>query len=248
MKNSSWKENEQKEIKHFSELSETQEDTWYGNKTGAGQRRIDIRLDLVRQILNPCPGQRILEVGCGHGLFTERLIHLEAKVYPFDLCFPLISAANKRKGNHRVHYNVASAHLLPFKTNSMDYVVGNAILHHLNVQTALNECFRVLKSGGSILFFEPNMVNPQNALSKNIPFLKKLFQESPEETAFFRWSIKKQIEEAGFKNIRVTPFDFLYPLTPTSFIHLIEKIGNVLEKIPLIKEIAGSLILFGKKI
>lgn len=247
MKNTSWKENEKREIEHFSALIDNQEDTWYGNKTVAGQRRIDIRLDLIRQILNPLSEQRILEVGCGHGLFTERLIRLGASVFPFDLCFPLISAANKRKGNHSLQYSVASAHLLPFKTNSMDFVVGNAILHHLNVQAALDECHRVLKPGGSLLFFEPNMVNPQNALSKNVPFLKKLFQESPEETAFFRWSIKKQIEEAGFINVRVTPFDFLYPLTPKPFIQLAEKIGKILEITPLIKEIAGSLILFGKK-
>lgn len=247
MKTTSWKENEKNEIKHFSELISSVHDCWYGNKTKAGQRRIDIRLELTQRILKPAAQHRILEVGCGHGLFTERLVQLESKIFPFDLCFALIQEANKRKGNNRVVNSVASAHQLPYKNDSFDYVIGNAILHHLDVPISLREYYRVLKPGGVCLFFEPNMMNPQNAISKNVPFLKKFFQESPNETAFFRWAVKKQFEKAGFNNAAATPFDFLYPLTPPSCITFVEKVGNILEKIPILKEFAGSLILYGTK-
>ena len=71
-----------------------------------------------------------------------------------------------------------------------DAVVGSSVLHHLDVAQALRECFRVLKPEGVICFTEPNMLNPQIALQKNISFLKKRLGDSPDETTFFRWQIQ----------------------------------------------------------
>jgi hypothetical protein len=48
-------------------------------------------------------------------------------------------------------------------------------------------------------------------------------------------------------NISVTPFDFLHPATPKKLINFIKNLGELLEKMPLIKEFSGSLLIYGRK-
>ncbi len=70
---------------------------------------------------------------------------------------------------------------------------------------------------------------------------------SPDETAFFRWQITRLMREACFTEIAITPLDWLHPATPSGVIKLAQKIGAVLEKTPLIREIVGSLYIFGQR-
>jgi len=120
-------------------------------------------------------------------------------------------------------------------------------LHHLDIEQALKEFNRTLKPGGTLFFTEPNMANPQVLLQKNIPFFKKLAGDSPDETAFFRPSLKKAFEKYQFKEIQIIPFDFLHPQTPSVCIPLIKRMGDFLENLPLLREIAGSLYITAEK-
>jgi ubiquinone/menaquinone biosynthesis C-methylase UbiE len=137
---------------------------------------------------------------------------------------------------------------MPFRASTFDAVVGSSILHHLDIIPALREINRVLKDCGRISFAEPNMMNPQIMLQKNIPLLKKFLGDSPDETAFFRWRLYELLKKEGFSEINITPFDFLHPMTPTSLIGLVNRTGMFLEKTPLLKEISGSLIISAVKL
>jgi hypothetical protein len=55
------------------------------------------------------------------------------------------------------------------------------------------------------------------------------------------------MEDTGFKNVRIFPYDFLHPVTPKPLIGLVNSIGKIIEKIPVLKEIAGSVIIYGEK-
>jgi hypothetical protein len=46
-----------------------------------------------------------------------------------------------------------------------------------------------LKSGGTIYFTEPNMLNPQIAIQKNVSWVKRKLGDSPDETAFLSLAI-----------------------------------------------------------
>lgn len=115
------------------------------------------------------------------------------------------------------------------------------------MEIALNEIFRTLKPLGKIVFAEPNMLNPQILIQKNIPFVKAWLGDSPDETAIVRWRLAKTLKEIGFINIKIFPYDFLHPATPGSLIHIVNDIGRIIEKIPIFKEIAGSLIIYAQK-
>ena len=121
--------------------------------------------------------------------------------------------------------------------------MGSSVLHHLEIKEALHEIYRVLKSGGTIYFTEPNMLNPQIAIQKNIPWIKRKLGDSPDETAFFRWPLQRSLERTGFRDVRIDPFDFLHPKTPPSIVNRLNALGRFFERMPVASEFAGSLYI-----
>jgi ubiquinone/menaquinone biosynthesis C-methylase UbiE len=72
---------------------------------------------------------------------------------------------------------------MPFADGSFDVAYGSSILHHLNLDDALAEVFRVLRPGGRIAFTEPNILNPQVTIMFRLGLTKKYFGVSPDEMA-----------------------------------------------------------------
>jgi hypothetical protein len=114
-------------------------------------------------------------------------------------------------------------------------------LHHLDIKPALEKIFNLLKPGGIMSFAEPNMLNPQIFIQKNVPWIKERVGDSPDETAFVRWSLHKLLSQIGFTNVEIIPFDWLHPATPPTLIPTIARIGSLFEKMPVVREFAGSL-------
>jgi hypothetical protein len=48
---------------------------------------------------------------------------------------------------------------------------------------------------------------------------------------------------AGFEALEINAFDWLHPNTPERLIDLVDNIGRSIEKIPLLREFAGSLLI-----
>lgn len=235
-----------REINHFTKLPHV----WWGLKTIAGQKRYDNKFTKLLNLCQVKKGSKILEVGCGTGDFTKRLAKIktsETKITAIDITPNLIKLAKKTIKNKKITFKTDSLHSLSFKNNFYDIVCGISILHHVSLKKALKEIYRVLKPGGEIFFTEPNLLNPVIYLGLNIELLREKMEFSPDETAFIRWSLEKEIKKAGFKNVKVLNYDFLHPNTPTSLIPFMDYVGSVAENMPLIKEFSGSLIIHAKK-
>lgn len=193
-------------------------------------------------------GQRVLELGCGTGLFTEMMAVSGASVVATDISAELLELARARvRGVGNVSLVLCDGEALPFRDRSFDAVIGSSILHHLPVESSLREIQRVLSHHGSMVFAEPNMLNPQIAIQKNVPAVKAWLGDSPDETAFVRWRLHRLLRSMGFSEITIEPYDFLHPVTPRVLIPLIEGIGRLTEKIPLLREVAGSLIISARR-
>jgi ubiquinone/menaquinone biosynthesis C-methylase UbiE len=229
------------EIKHGRYLLEKGAGEVWNWESPAGRERWNRRVGMLTCFI--LPESKVLELGCGTGYFTREIIKTGAEITAIDISPDLINAASGSIRASNVKFLVDNAYSMAFKDERFDYIVGSSVLHHLHINSAVTEIYRVLKQGGKIAFTEPNMMNPQIALQKNISFLKRLAGDSPDETAFFRWGLKKLLSEAGFKEVKITPFDFLHPAIPKRLIGAISVIGNYFEKIPVIKEIAGSLYI-----
>jgi len=71
------------------------------------------------------------------------------------------------------------AHNLRFEDESFDFVFGAAILHHLDMVTALNEIHRVLRPDGKILFVEPLDMNPVGKIVRSLTKKARTADEQP---------------------------------------------------------------------
>ena len=188
-------------------------------------------------------GMSVLELGCGTGSFTRELARSSADVTAIDVSPELLEIASAKNSAPNVQYQIQNAYALTYPESAFDSVVGSSVLHHLEIEAAIRDVYRVLKPGGTIYFTEPNMLNPQIAIQKNIPWIKRKLGDSPDETAFFRWSLRRLLERTGYRDVRIDPFDFLHPKTPVALIDHVKTLGQVLEKMPGISEFAGSLYI-----
>jgi len=193
------------------------------------------------------PGMTVLELGCGAGYFTQELARSGADIVAIDVSPELLEIARANCSAPNVRYQIQNAHALSYAEAVFDSVVGSSVLHHLEIEEALREIYRVLKPMGTIYFTEPNMLNPQIAIQKNIPWIKRKLGDSPDETAFVRWPLWRLLEQTGYREVRIDPFDFLHPKTPVALIDHVKAFGRFLENVPVISEFAGSLYIRATK-
>ncbi|HEX4653063.1 MAG TPA: class I SAM-dependent methyltransferase [Candidatus Udaeobacter sp.] len=228
-----------KEIQHGRFLAKHGAGKIWNWESPAGKLRWARRVKMLSEHLGP--GMSVLELGCGTGYFTRELARSGAEIVAIDVSPELLETARVSSSAPNVRYEIQNAYDLSYTDAAFDSVVGSSVLHHLEIQQALREIFRVLKPGGRISFTEPNMLNPQIALQKNVPWIKRKLGDSPDETAFFRWSLRRLLEITGYREVRITPFDFLHPKTPNQLVDRLNSVGRFLESVPVMAEFAGSL-------
>jgi ubiquinone/menaquinone biosynthesis C-methylase UbiE len=234
----------QHEIEHAQYLAGRAGLIWNW-ESPAGKIRWQRRVELLRSSLNN--KMKVLELGCGTGYFTRQLAATGASIIAMDISPQLLAIARGECPAANVEFLLGNAYALELPNSSFDAVVGSSILHHLEITPALAEIYRVLRPGGIVRFTEPNMLNPQIAIQKQVPFIKKALGDSPDETAFFRWPLRRLMQKSRFKAIEITPFDFLHPWLPAAWINIVQSIGELLEHTPIINEIAGSLFIKASK-
>lgn len=99
----------------------------------------------VLELLQPQAGERILDLGCGDGVLTEKLVALGAQVVGIDSSPDMIAAARRRGLDARM----MDARSIAFK-DEFDAVFSNAVLHWVkdDPDAPVAGAFRALKAGG----------------------------------------------------------------------------------------------------
>jgi SAM-dependent methyltransferase len=236
-----------REIEHGRKIADNAESVWFW-ESPAGRRRADRRAELFVERGGLAPGRRALELGCGTGVFLERVARSGAALHGLDLSEDLLARARARLAAlPNVTLDRGNAEALPYPDRHFDAVYGSSVLHHLDLDAALREAHRVLRPGGRVVFAEPNILNPQVLLMFRFPPLKQRFGVSPDEMAFSRFRARRALERAGFVDARVEPFDFLHPSVPARFVERALRVSRALERIPLVREIAGSMLIDARR-
>jgi len=229
------------EIQHGRFLAKHGAGEVWNWESPAGKLRWARRVKMVSGHLKP--GMTILELGCGTGYFTHELAGSGADIVAIDISPELLEIARAKRSGPNIRYEIKDACALTYADAMFDSVVGSSILHHLEIEEALREVYRVLKPSGTIYFTEPNMLNPQIAIQKNIPWIKRRLGDSPDETAFFRWPLRRLLKQTGYRDVQIDPFDFLHPKITVRLIDYLGALGHFLENVPVISEFAGSLYI-----
>jgi 2-polyprenyl-3-methyl-5-hydroxy-6-metoxy-1,4-benzoquinol methylase len=230
------------EIDHGKMLAEGDPELIWGWKTPAGQLRAKRRAQLISSGADLRPGKLVLEIGCGTGMFTEMFAQSGATIMAVDISPALLDKARARGlPVNQVQFLEKSFEDCDLE-GPFDAVIGSSVLHHLEIKSALDKIYSLLKPGGILSFAEPNMINPQVFLERKFSRVQTLFwYVSPDETAFVRWQLQELLLKTGFTGIDITPFDWLHPATPPALINLVSEVGSYLEMTPIVRELAGSL-------
>lgn len=104
--------------------------------------------------IEPC--SKVLEVGCGNGRIFSYLKDKNIEYTGIDNSEKLINIANSNYGDIKnARFMLGSALDLPFVSDSFDYVISVAVLHHIpsddNRTIMMHEAKRVVKSDGQVI-------------------------------------------------------------------------------------------------
>lgn len=122
----------------------------------------DYRDSLLINLVHEKNSKLLLEYGCGTGGNLEFFNDFGFKVSGIDISEEGVKKANQKSVEKQIdaHYYVMDAQKTDFENASFDVVVGNGIVHHLNIEASMKEISRILKDRGVAIFFEPMGHNP----------------------------------------------------------------------------------------
>lgn len=202
----------------------------------------------VRHSFHVLPGESILELGAGSGLWTE---HLSSVLRDEN---PITAAVFNEDLSKQAARNLPNVQVVEVKSleedlqaESFDYVVGTAILCHDRYAENLQALYQLLRPGGQLLFFEANFWNPQVFLKNTIKPIGRWAGNAECEIGMRKYRLMHQTSLQGFTEVDVIPYDIVHPRTPAAAIYALQSISFLLEHLPVVQDLCGTLYIWAKK-
>src|SRR5271168_1074852 len=156
--------------------------TWNAAGYAANAHFVPALGQAVLDLLGPQRGERILDLGCGDGALTEKLVALGASVVGIDNAPDMIAAAQRRGLDARM-MDVRSITFV----NEFDAVFSSAALHWVkdDPDAPIAGAFRALKSGGR---FVGELGGHANVAAITVALLATLERRGvPQAASFIPW-------------------------------------------------------------
>ena len=222
-----------------------------------GPRNVRISLDLINDIV-PLRGARLLDIGCGNGVYTQAMAEQFIEVDAIDVedqRLTLFREQNKRK-NIRIHK--MSGDKLAFPSNAFDAVTAIEVVEHVaDLRSVLDEVHRVLRPGGIFALTTPNRLWPLEQhgfvlggkrlpgwLAPGLVWVPPLHAALSDADAFTLFRLQKVLTRA-----MIPPIGHRYMFPPLDRFedgHLLHKIFDLLSKTPL-RRAAQTIVVVGRK-
>jgi len=107
--------------------------------------------ELAQNVINRIESGILVDLGSGTGFLAIEIARRAPKltVYGIDLSKAMVKIARRHaQTTKNVQFEFCNAAELPFKGNSIDFIVSTGSLHHWKRPVKVfNECYRVLKNG-----------------------------------------------------------------------------------------------------
>jgi len=134
-------------------------DQWF--ETPIGRLIKTYETELVLDMLRSARGERILDAGCGNGVFTREIIAAGAQVVGLELSFPMLARARKKLSGDPFTPVQGDMNRLPFKDHTFDKSMSITAIDFIqDARTAMDELFRVTRPGGIIVAATLNSLSP----------------------------------------------------------------------------------------
>jgi ubiquinone/menaquinone biosynthesis C-methylase UbiE len=164
----------------------------------------------------PLNGHRLLDVGCGNGAYTVVLGAGFDEVHAVDVeAGRLETFRDQVRGNPKFHIAQGTAERLEYPKGHFDVVSAIEVIEHIgDLDQAISEVHRVLRSGGAFLVSCPNRLFPlethtiaigaRHYPARRIPFLpyvKPLHRRLSTARNFTTRDLRRLICPVGFEAV-----------------------------------------------
>lgn len=200
------------------------------------------------EFFNVKEGDKILDVGCGHGEYTIFSLQQKAKVWAFDYSKEMVNLTRELVDRYSLKaekITVDSITHIPYEDEFFDQVFCLAVLDHINDEArekGILELGRVLKKGGRIVIDVPNRYAYH---WRFVFYIMRIFKLYPKGDIHFftQGEINKILRQNGFKKSKtlgltiLPPFSGIYTTNLQRLTFLPEFIIKPLDKVYLKIEI-----------
>jgi len=138
----------------------------------------------------------VLDVGTGTGIIAHAIAPFVREVIGFDISQDMLEHSNWRGNMYFIRRDVRN---LIFANDVFDKLTCRLVFHHIlrNRQRAMDECYRVLKKGGLMIFSEG--VPPTKRVRKDYT---EIFRIKEKRHIFYEEDLVKLMRNSGFKEIK----------------------------------------------
>ncbi len=160
-------------------------DQWF--QTAIGKLIKKYESQLVMGMLSPGRGEKILDAGCGTGVFTCDMLVAGVQIIGLELSLPMLLEAGNKLQEFLFYMVRGDMKMLPFHDNAFDRAVSVTAIEFIeDAGSAIRELFRVTKPGGCIVVATLNALSPwatrrRQAGKKGHPIFKQAIFRSPGE-------------------------------------------------------------------
>ncbi len=134
-------------------------DRWFETPVGRLVREYENRV--ILELARPGRGERVLDVGCGTGVFTRDLLAAGSRVTGCELSFPMLRRAAEKAAGAAFHPVLGDMRRLPFANGSFDRTISVTAIEFLDdAREAVAEFFRVTRPGGLVFVASLNSLSP----------------------------------------------------------------------------------------
>jgi SAM-dependent methyltransferase len=201
---------------------------------------LDKRLAVIQEIL---PGGRVLDVGCGTGALAAHVAGAGYVVVGVDASPGMLRQAAAR-GLAGAYAAFSTALPFPDGTFSLAYTV--ATLHHLEtperVAATIAEMARVVRSGGHVLVWDHNPLNPYWPI-----IMRRVPQDSGSERLVPLGEILADVRVAGLRVVAARRLGLVPDFTPAPLMPLVRGLERTVETTPLLRMLAAHNVVIARK-
>jgi SAM-dependent methyltransferase len=150
-------------------------------------------------------GQRVVDVGCGTGEDTATLARAGGAAIGVDRSRYLLGEARRR--NPSIAFVIGDARQIPIGSATVDRIWVDRVVQHLaDAGTALREWRRLLRPGGVILVFEPDVASARiDGLDARVAESVLAWRIGTRAGAVVVRAFADELGRAGFAGVSVEP-------------------------------------------
>jgi ubiquinone/menaquinone biosynthesis C-methylase UbiE len=162
-----------------------QYDQWFQTPIGRLVEEYENRL--ILEMTQPKPGEKILDAGCGTGVFTRHLLAGGAQIVGLDISLPMLRRAKEVLSPYPFQSLQGEMGHLPFPDIRFDKFISVTALEFIkDARGTVLEAFRVTKPGGCIVVATLNRLSPwasrrKEAARQGHPLFRRAIFRSPDE-------------------------------------------------------------------